>query len=168
MARARLGEEDAFALLIRRHQAPLLNFFRRLGAGSEVEDLVQDVFLRVYRYRDRYAPTARFTTFLYTLARHAWADHWRKLKRRQRIADRAEAEWPRQDDTAAGRLGRGIDAQEALGRLPEKLRIVLVLSLHQGFRYREIAVILGIPVGTVKSRVFLAVRRLKDMYDERR
>ncbi|OQW97833.1 MAG: hypothetical protein BWK77_00760 [Verrucomicrobia bacterium A1] len=164
MGQTRAGNEESFAILIRRHQAPLLNFFRRLGAHSDAEDLVQEVFVRLYRYRDRYAPSAKFTTFLYTLARHAWADRCRKSERRERIEERVRTEGPGADDGAWGRTAASLDAQQALGRLPEKLRVVLVMSLYQGLRYDEIADVLGIPQGTVKSRVFLALQRLREVY----
>lgn len=166
MDRTRAGDQTAFAALIRRHQGPLLNFFRRLGAGSDAEDLAQEVLLRLYRYRERYVRSAKFTTFLYTLARHTWADHWRKTKRRERIEERAEEELPRADDVAAARVSAALDAQHALEQLPEKLRIVLVMSLYQGLKYSEIAEALDIPEGTVKSRVFLALRRLREIYHE--
>lgn len=163
---ARAGDQAAFAALVRRHQGPLLNFFRRLGAGTDAEDLAQEVFVRLYRYRGRYVRSAKFTTFLYTLARHTWADHWRRAKRRERIQERAEEEGPRADDAAAARAGRALDAQQALALLPEKLRMVLVMSLYQGLKYSEIAEALRIPEGTVKSRVFLALRRLREIYHD--
>jgi RNA polymerase sigma-70 factor (ECF subfamily) len=167
MEKIKAEEEDAFALLIRRHQSPLLNFFHRLGANSDAEDLVQEVFLRLYRYRDRYAHSAKFTTFLYTLARRAWADRWRKRQRIERIEERARKEMPAESDGNLGRTRDTLDAQQALTQLPEKLRIVLVMSLYQGLRYDEIAAALEIPTGTVKSRVFLALRRLKEIYHDR-
>ena len=164
MGRIRAGDQDAFAVLIRRHQTPLLNFFRRLGASNESEDLVQDVFLRLYRYRDRYVHNAKFTTFLYTLARHVWADRWRKLQRILRIEDRARREMTTECDGNMGRVRDAMDTRQALEQLPDKLRIVLVLSICQGLRYGEIGEVLGIPEGTVKSRVFLALKSLKEIY----
>ena len=166
MENVRRGEQDAFAVLIRRHQVPLLNFFRRLGANSESEDLVQDVFLRLYRYRDRYVHNAKFTTFLYTLARHVWADRWRKLQRILRIQERAKQEMITECDGNMGRVRDAMDTQQALEQLPDKLRIVLVMSICQGLRYNEIGEALGIPEGTVKSRVFLALKRLKEIYHD--
>lgn len=158
------GDQDAFAVLIRRHQMPLLNFFRRLGANTESEDLVQDVFLRLYRYRDRYIHNAKFTTFLYTLARHVWADRWRKLQRILRIEERAKQELPSETDGNLGKLRDELDARHALSMLPDKLRIVLVMNIYQGLRYNEISEVLGIPEGTVKSRVFLALKQLREIY----
>ena len=167
MEQIRAGEGNAFPLLIRRYQSPLLNFFRRLGANHDAEDCVQDVFLRLYRYRDRYEPSAKFTTFLYTLARHVWTDRWRKRQRMERIEKRARQEMPAENDGNLGRTRDTLDAGQVLTHLPEKLRIVLVMSLYQGLCYDEIAEALQIPAGTVKSRVFLALRRLKEIYHDR-
>ena len=164
MGKTRAGDQAAFAVLIRRHQSPLLNFFRRLGANTDAEDLVQEVFLRLYRYRDRYVHNAKFTTFLYTLARHVWADRWRKLQRILRIEERARQEMPSECDGNMRRVRDAMDTGQALEQLPDKLRVVLVMSICQGLRYSEIGEVLGIPEGTVKSRVFLALKKLKEIY----
>lgn len=166
MEAAKRGSLDAFAALVKRHQSSLLNFFRRLGAYTDAEDLVQETFVRVYRYRERYRPAARFTTFLYTIARHAWADRLRKTVRRQDFAERLEAEYGGRVDDSADGQGSRMDVRHAVGRLSEKLRIVIVLSVFQGLTYQEIGDVLDVPVGTVKSRVFLALRELKEMLDE--
>jgi RNA polymerase sigma-70 factor (ECF subfamily) len=165
MRRARAGDTTAFALLIRRHQGALVNFFRRLGAYTEAEDVAQETFLRVWRYRARYQPTAKFTAFLFTVARHAWADHLRRLQKRERIAARVEDETAPHDATAQEAASRRLDTQAALDALPEKLRLVVVMSLYQGLKYAEIAATLQVPVGTVKSRMFVALARLKEFFD---
>lgn len=165
MERARANDTAAFAILIRRHQGALVNFFRRLGAHTEAEDVAQETFLRVWRYRPRYRPTARFTTFLFTLARHAWADHLRHMRKRERIAERAVAEIAPHDAAGQDAARHRLDAQAALNTLPEKLRLVVVMSVYQGQRYDDIAAALGVPVGTVKSRMFLAMGRLKEFFD---
>ncbi len=155
----RAGQQEAFAALVRRHQQPLLNFFVRLGADIHgAEDCAQEALLRLYRYRDRYAPSAPFTAFLYTLARHAWIDWSRSRARRPALPlERAAAmgaERPADDR---------LDLRAALVALPERLRMVLVLSVDQGLNLAEIAAVLEIPAGTVKSRMFHAVRRLREV-----
>jgi RNA polymerase sigma-70 factor (ECF subfamily) len=167
MARLRAGDTTAFAALIRRHQTALVNFFRRMGAGNEAEDVAQETFLRVWRYRARYRPAAKFTTFLFTLARHAWADHLRRARKQERVVERVGAEAAPHDATAQDAARQRLDVQTALAALTEKLRLVVVMSLYQGLKYEEIAAALGIPVGTVKSRMFLALARLKDVFDVR-
>jgi RNA polymerase sigma-70 factor (ECF subfamily) len=163
MARVRDGDRDAFVTLVRRHQQPLMNFFWRLGVRiGEAEDLAQETFIRLYRYRLRYRPRAKFTTFLYLLARQVRIDALRRARRREALADELENEQRvLEQETGAA----GIRAQEALDavrRLPEAMRWVLTMSLNEGLRYDEIAEALGIPVGTVKSRVFNALKRLRD------
>ena len=165
MARVAAGETAAFAALIRCHQSALVNFFRRLGANSEAEDMAQETFLRVWRYRMRYRPTAKFTTFLFTLARHVGADHLRCARKQERVVERVRDEAEKQDVTAQNTARQRLDAQVVLAALPEKLRLVVVMSLYQGLKYAEIAAVLNVPVGTVKSRMFFAMARLKEMFD---
>ncbi|MEI6808335.1 MAG: sigma-70 family RNA polymerase sigma factor [bacterium] len=165
MARIKEGDQTAFLALVRRHQDALVNFFHRLGAYTDAEDIVQETFLRVFRYRDKYRPDAKFTTFLYTIARHAWADGLRKMKKQETVSERVTSEAAIEDRLETHRAQAQMDARTALDTLPEKLRIVLVMSFYQGLRYEEIAEILEVPVGTVKSRVFLAMGRMREAFD---
>jgi RNA polymerase sigma-70 factor (ECF subfamily) len=176
MVRTGRGDRDAFAELVRRYQSPLLNFFPRMGARTdEAEDLVQETFLRVFRYRERYRPSGKFTNFLYVLARHAWADMARKGAREPKTnSETLEAlPAPRATDgpdsrpqvAHPGGADSRLDVQQALDALSEKLRVVLVLRVYQGLKQDEIAETLGIPVGTVKSRMHLAFRRMKELLD---
>lgn len=168
MALVRNDCEDAFRQLVVRHQRPLLNFFTRLGASSHGEDLAQDTFLRLWNYRKKYRPTAKFTTFLYALARHVWLDFVRRQVRFKSFSDRYRREVPAATDGGLERLRRRLDIQAALDQLSPKLREVLVLAVHQGLAYDEIAAIVGIPVGTVKSRVFNALSALHEIYHDDR
>lgn len=167
MQEAAGGSLDAFSALIRRHQDPLVNFFRRMGVRNDAEDLVQETFVRLYRTRQRYRPSAKFTTYLYVIARHVLADHGRRWFRRERLREGLVREvevagvW-------APRAGGRLDVEEALARLSPKLRSVVVLNVYQGLKQEEIAEVLGIPRGTVKSRMSLALRALKEYFDEER
>ena len=166
MAQVSAGREDAFRQLMERHRRPVLNFFARMGASTHGEDLAQETFIRLWNYRSKYKPTAKFTTFLYTLARHVWLDFVRRQVRFRLFSDRYRAEMPASSDGGMGRMRKQLDIQAALERLSPKLREVLVLAVHQGCSYDEIAAILSIPVGTVKSRVFNALSTLQEMYNE--
>ena len=168
MAQVQAGCENAFRRLVERHQRPLLNFFARMGASTHGEDLAQETFLRLWNYRKKYKPSAKFTTFLYTLARHAWLDFVRRQVRFRLFSDRYQKEISPATDGGLGRLRRDLDIQAALERLSPKLREVLVLAVHQGLPYGDIAAILSIPVGTVKSRVANALATLKELYHEPR
>ncbi len=154
------GRNEAFEALVRRHQRALVNFFSRLGAdGDGADDCAQETFLRLFRYRDRYRPSAPFRSFLYTLARHTWADWRRRRERRRTVSIDGHEEKASADDGARDDL---LDLDAALRSLPEHLRWVVTLSVYQGLAYAEIAEVLEIPVGTVKSRMFHAVRRLRE------
>lgn len=161
------GSENAFTQLVRGHQRGLLNFFARLGAQSDCEDLVQETFVRLFRYRQQYRPTARFAAFLHHIARNVWADRGRKIVRIERLATDYGNEMRDGIVPAPERLGESDDVERALDRLSPKLREVIVLNIYQGMRYQEIADLLKIPLGTVKSRINLALTGLKEALHER-
>lgn len=163
MADVAAGDEGAFANLVRRHQQPLVNFFLRMGALADSEDLAQETFVRLFRYRARYRATARFTTFLYHLARNVWADRGRKVVRVERIANALLAEQSIVPAAVEESAGQTLDVEAALDRLSPKLREVIVLNIYQGLRYQEVADVLGIPLGTVKSRINLALAALREI-----
>lgn len=163
MLRVKAGEHEPFADIVRGHQRPLVNFFARMGVSvSEAEDMAQDTFLRLFKYRQRYEPRAKLSTFLHLLARQVWLDRLRKTKRqedfRQSVLeqDAQPGTYSSATDAAAAR------AEEALRRLPDGLRDVVVLGVYQQLPYREIAEVLGIAEGTVKSRMFHAMSRLRE------
>ena len=166
MVQVKDENETAFCMLVARHQRPLLNYFARMGASTAGEDLAQETFIRLWNYRKKYKPSAKFTTFLYTLARHVWLDSVRRQVRFRLFSDRYREEVPSSTDGGIGAVRKQIDIQAALNHLSPKLREVLVLAVHQGMSYEEIAAILSIPTGTVKSRVFNALAALQEMYDE--
>lgn len=157
-------DHQAFAELVNRYQNILLNYFIRSAVEYDMEDLAQQTFLRLYRYRQNYRPSAKFTTFLFLMARQVWIDELRKRQRRQKLVE--ELEQQTEPFAAAPAPGDGADARhdvnQALRSLPDKLRQVVVLGVYQELPYAEVSEILGIPVGTVKSRMFNALAKLKD------
>ncbi len=170
MLRVRGDDRDAFAVLVKRHQKMLLNFFARSGVQYDYEDLVQQTFLRLYRYRERYQPTAKVTTFLFLLARQVWIDELRRRKRHERLVDGLTAEpHPEHVEPVAANAGAsgGLDLEQALAALPEGLRQVVELGVYQDLPYAEVAEILAIPVGTVKSRMFNALAKLREFLDRK-
>lgn len=148
----------------RQHEKKLVNFFWRLGVSiSECEDLVQETYLRLWRCRDGYRPTAKFTTFLFLIARQVRIDALRRQTRREgRETDYAAM----QSTIQPPPNGDGEEVRRAVLRLPEPLRETVELCVFQDLPYAEVAGILGIPLGTVKSRMFNALRKLKEMFDE--
>ena len=166
MEAAARDDLKAFERLVVRHQQHLLNFFLRCGVYTDAEDLVQQTFVRLYRYRDRYERRAKFTTFLYLLARQVRVDEVRKRIRLRRIKDRA-----REHEEVLGgpahnppRDGLLVDVlQKALNQLSDKHREVIVLGVLQEMPYAEISAVLEIPIGTVKSRMFHALREMRQL-----
>ena len=173
------GELAAFNALVGRHQRSLINFFYHLCWDRQVaEDCAQEVFLRVYSHRDSYEPQAKFTTFLFRIARNLWIDrmrsaavHGKPLSLQQTsgggeegrtLQDRVASAAPSPVDILARREQQ--DAlRRAIDRLPEEQKAVVVLSEIQGLKYQDISAILDVPVGTVKSRMHTAMEKLKDL-----
>jgi RNA polymerase sigma-70 factor (ECF subfamily) len=160
------GRQDAFMQLAEKYQTKLLNFFLRLGAHrDEAEDLAQETFLRLYSYRGTYEPLSRFASFLFVLARHARADMLRKSKRSTEIGTDALDAAPDPSMPRSAGTDAKLDVNYALAQLSEKLRMVVVLAVFNNLEYSQVAEILEIPVGTVKSRMHLALRQLKEALD---
>ena len=159
--------DDALMTEARKSEKNLLNFFWRQGVSpSEGEDLVQETYLRLWKYRKDYRPTARLTTFLFLLARQVRIDALRRQVRRANREENWQKERPQTQEPAA--LGVKEDVRWAVSRLSEPLRDVVELGVFQDLPYAEVAEILGIPVGTVKSRMHNALKELKEIFDERR
>lgn len=169
MEKARNGDLSAFAVIVKRHQQPLMNFFRRMGVYTDAEDMVQETMVRLFRYRDRYRPTAKFTTFLYLLARQVRLDHLRKEVRRDELTRELRSDFA-EDSLLAEEpyLRIGYDVEDCLSVLADEMREIVVLNIYQGLTYAEIAEALEIPVGTVKSRMFYALKKMRDRLDEQR
>ena len=161
MLRASADDADAFSALVRKHEKPLANFFARNGVYRDVEDLAQATFLKLHRARHGYRPTAKFTTFLYLLARQILVDHVRATQRRARLHEEAGKELDAAMPAPRHR-GEAEDAEDALASLSPPLRETVVLVVMQGLAYHEAAEVLQVPVGTVKSRVSAALRQMKD------
>ncbi len=162
MRRTAEGDLEAFGGIVERHQGALVNYFGRCGVYTgEREDLAQETFLRIYRYRDRYRPTAQFTTFLYLIARQVRIDLIRRTVRRNELHENVRQLSPRTAVPGAIERGERLDIEQALARLDDPFREVVVLMLLQGLKQREAAAVLGIPLGTVKSRLNSALRQLR-------
>lgn len=167
MARVGRGDQDAFEEIFRRHHGQVVAFFYRYrGERSQAEDLAQDVFLRLWRYRGSYQPTGSFMGYLLTMARNVWFDKSAKHSAQiidEEILDARPAPGPGPGDLAAGNEARD-RVRLAVLDLPEGLRAPLVLSRFHGMGYREIADVLEISPRTVEARVARAtdalVRRL--------
>jgi len=167
MAEVAAGRQAAFRAIVERHQQGLLNFFRKMGIISDAEDLVQDTFVRLYKYRHKYEPKAKFTTFLYMMARQVRMDHLRKVRRRTELADTLKTEAEREEDEARqDSESRRPDAEALLNCLSDEMREAVVMSIYRGMKYSEISDVTGVPVGTIKSRVFTAMRKMRGVLED--
>ena len=178
MRRFQAGDADAFTQLYERHLRGLLNFFFRLcWDASMSEDFAQEVLLRVYKSGKHWEPNAKFTTFLYRIARNFWIDHCRLLStQKEKVSLNAEVAGegelslidrlpddikPPEDDLDRRELYGAI--MKALEQLPEEQRMVFVLSEIEEMKYQEIAEVMDVPVGTIKSRMHTAVAKLQEL-----
>jgi len=156
---AMAGDVRAFEQIVRQHQQSVWRYLRRLlGDPTAAEDVAQETFLRVYRRLPSFAFRARFSTWVFQIARNAGLDELRRRARADRVVRSAQALPATVDGPAVARVE--IDA--ALATLPVDQREALLLVEVLGIRYAEAATVLGVPVGTVKSRVFGARVRLTD------
>jgi RNA polymerase sigma-70 factor (ECF subfamily) len=172
MALAARGDTSAFEQLVERHQALVLGTVARmLGSNSDVEDLAQQVFVRVWKSAPRYTPTAKFTTWLLTITRNLVFNEMRRRKRHP--ADtldvhQGEESLPLPDMRAQGpdaallesELQRAVD--EAIRSLPEKQRLAVILRRYEEKSYEEIADVLELSVPAVKSVLFRARSELRE------
>ncbi len=170
----RLGDADGAALsqLYQRFGRPCYSLARRICADEGLaEDVVQEVFLTLWRDPSRFDPArGGFATWLLTLIHHKAVDAVRRestIRRRMVAAPEAGEDWsptpvPGADQAAMARVAAG-QVRAALHRLPVEQRQVLALAYFGGHTQREIAVLTGVPLGTVKSRMFTAVQRLRSL-----
>jgi len=146
------GDPSAFEELVRRHDQRVYNLcLRMLGKPEDARDAAQDAFLSSLRKLSSFRGDARFSTWLHRIAVNACYD---TLRRRQRRPEEAlpEEPGPAPGDVAEA-AAEAVDVQQALLQIPEDFRAVLILHDVQDVAYEEIAEILGVPVGTVKSRL---------------
>jgi RNA polymerase sigma-70 factor (ECF subfamily) len=167
MREVRDGDVGKLETLFDRHYQGLFRYFLYLtGNRSASEDLAQEVFFRILKYRHTYQPEAGFRAWLYQIGRNVYADYLGKQKPEVALAD--EAAEIRGGDTPADRqLQKKQEAQllrRALASLPGDKREVLILSRFLDLKYEEIASVLKCEVGTVKVRVYRAMRDLSDRF----
>jgi RNA polymerase sigma-70 factor (ECF subfamily) len=167
MLRVRTGEIEAFRLLVTRYREPLRRFFAMLLADrSEADDCVQETLLRLWLLRERYEPTGKFSTYLFQIGKH----HLLNQRKKYRAAPITAMENGALEllpatgpplDLVVMQQERDARIRQAVAALPAHYRQVFTLCHDDGLRHAEIAAHLQIPVGTVKSRMAEALRRLR-------
>lgn len=173
MLRVRSGDAESFDELVRRHRSPLLNYFHRMVQDRALaEDLAQEVFLRVYKSRERYQPEAKFTTWLYRIATNVGLNAIRDRKAENLESEpgsdnedeRPTREFVDPQPTVEHRMmqqERELTIRQAIAGLPENQRVAVILHKYQEVEYRQIAAILKVSESAVKSLLFRAYESLR-------
>ena len=172
------GSREAFDELVRRHQVQIVTLARALTAGgADAEDLAQEVFVRAWRSVGAFRGDSTFRTWLHRVALNVIQSHHGRVSRFRRLFQQPsgpEPDAPDAIDRAPDRLDMETDVMrrdaidKALASLPGELRVAVTLRDVQGLEYREIADVLGVPIGTVESRIFRARQRLRPMLESLR
>lgn len=182
MLRYRDGDVRAFELLVTRHRKPVYNFILRFVRDTaQAEDVTQETFLRLIKGADAYERQAKFTTWLYTIARNLCVDASRRGKHRKA----ASLDAPVGDDDGVSLLdlvpdgGAQVDRQaqsrelavrlrRAIEALPDEQREIFLLREVADLQFNEIAAVVGCPENTVKSRMRYALEKLREALEEYR
>ena len=175
------GQKEAFGVLVRRYERELFGYLRRyLGDSSLAEDVFQNTFVQLFVKSDQYEPGRPVRPWLYTIATNQAIDALRRNSRHQALSldqhreegfdgdihsllEMLETRGPGPLDLAQG-TERRERVRASVDKLPDFLRQVLILAYYQGLKYREIADVLDIPVGTVKSRLHAALVKLQEIW----
>lgn len=171
MLRVKEGDGFSFGLLLEKHRAPVIHFLYRLVQEHGVaEELAQEVFLRVYRSRSSYEPTAKFTTWLFRIATHL-ALNWlrdRKHERGQERLDDGPGAYARQISDRRPSVEQQLvyevrleEVRRAVAALPEKQRAAVLMHKYEEMEYTQIAKVLGCSESAVKSLLFRAYETLR-------
>jgi len=169
MLAVREGEVAKLGLLFDRYHRALFDFFCRMVSNRSVaEDLVQDVFFRILKYRKTYRDDSHFTTWMFHIARNARIDHFKK--------HRGEVMFPEEGFDVPGhgpfpsqQFEKEQEAallKKALARLSEEKRELLILARYREMKYDQIADFYGVDTGTIKVRVHRAVKELREIYSK--
>jgi RNA polymerase sigma-70 factor (ECF subfamily) len=173
MALVARGDESAFARLVEKHQQAVLGTVAKMTNQSpDTEDIAQQVFIRLWKSAKRYQPTAKFTTFLFTITRNLVFNASRqKSRRKEHSLDQQEDDWHRtaEDQSTSARPDDNLAQQElrevvdrAIAALPEKQRLAVILRRYEQMPYEEIASVLELSVSAVKSQLFRARTALRE------
>jgi RNA polymerase sigma-70 factor (ECF subfamily) len=173
------GDEGAFEVLFQRYEGQALSFINRLvGDQSRTEALGQEAFLRIFKDAKSYQYPRSFTTWFYTIVRNLCKNElrWRSRHPTVSIEDNLNASSGSEDSPRVGDYLQSAGSnplddmvirerdqrlEKALEMLPDAEREVLILNRFQGLKYREIAEVVGVPVGTVRARIYSALERLR-------
>jgi RNA polymerase sigma-70 factor, ECF subfamily len=158
------GDETTFKTLVYRHKEKVRNIiYLTMNHSDSVDDIAQEVFITVYKNLKYFRFESQFTTWLYRITINKCRDHLRKMKIRNIFTPVRENE----ESHGYSQINENMDipgiVQKAISKLPEKLRVPLMLKDIEGFSYQEIAETVQCEIGTVKSRIFRARESLRNI-----
>lgn len=173
MAQIAKGDEQAFGTLVAKHQHAVIGTVGKMtNHSADTEDIAQQVFLRIWKAAPRYKPTAKFTTFLFTITRNlVFNETRRKSRRKEHSLEEQEEDWHSlvSDQTPSARPDLSLEQQElrqiidqAIASLPDKQRLAVILRRYEQMPYEEIAGVLELSVSAVKSQLFRARTALRE------
>lgn len=173
MAKIARGDDDAFRLLVEKHQHAVVGTISKMTNHSpDSEDIAQQVFVRLWKSAKRYKPTAKFTTYLFTITRNLVFNATRqKSRRKEHSMEEQEDEWHQAvaDPASSSRPDQNLENSElrevidqAIASLPEKQRLAVILRRHEQMSYDEIATSLDLSVSALKSQLFRARTTLRE------
>lgn len=165
VAEARAGQAAAWDTLFHRYQLPLYTYVQKLTRNEQTSlDIVQETFIKAIRHIQTLRDDARFGSWMFRIAHQQCQQHWRKSRPEESLEDSVGGEAV---ETGNSPLDELLSAEQeeiflaAIDSLPEEHRSVILLHCLEGFQLAEIAGITGVPLGTVKSRLFNARRKLR-------
>jgi len=172
MLRVGEGDDTSFALLLERHRGPVVHFLYRMVQNQAVsEELAQEVFLRVYRSRSTYEPTAKFTTWLFRIATHVALNSLRDGKKEKghesldvETSDGMERQVADRQPTVEQEMVQNVklrEVRQAIEALPAKQRAAVLMHKYEGLDYAQIAAVLSCSESAVKSLLFRAYESLR-------
>lgn len=172
MLRVRDGDSGSYSLLVEKHRSPVVHFLYRMIQDYAVsEELAQEVFLRVYRSRESYEPTAKFTTWLFRIATHLalnWIRDGRNERGQERIDDDSEDGRNLQVPDRRPSIEQSLvyetklaEVRRAIAGLPDKQRAAVLMHKYEEMEYSQIAGVLGCSESAVKSLLFRAYETLR-------
>jgi RNA polymerase sigma-70 factor (ECF subfamily) len=165
------GDAEAFAVLYDRHSRPAYSLaYRMMGERQAAEDLAQDGFLKVWRSAASYrADRGSVRTWILSIVHNRGIDQLRSLASRRRTQEKIEASAPKSQPSEAfaesWRNSQREQVREALGTLPPEQLKILELAYFSGYTHVEIAELLGLPLGTVKGRMRLGLKKIRDYFN---
>ena len=177
VATAVSGVEGSFEELVRRYQRPLAAYvYRMVGNYESALDLTQEIFIKVYNSLERYRAEFKFSTWIYKIAHNAAVDHLRRSSTREQSlvvgAEGDQFELPIESsrlspEQESERRERRVEIETVVRALPANYRELIILRHSQDLSYEEIVEVTGLPLGTVKNRLFRAREMMRQQFVEK-